>query len=136
MWCEAVDQSSYVGAVFFDQKKAFDRVWHRGLLAKLERAGVCGSALKWFSSYLLQRHQVVAVDGILPGYADLHAGVPQGAILSPLLFSLYMNDIPQPTASSTSEVNLFAVDTSLYVTATSASALSKRMQQAIDNVSA
>ena len=111
-WSEDVDQSRYVRTVLFDLRKAFDRVWHRGLWAEMEQAGVCGSALAGFWSYLLGRRQVVTVDGVLSDFEYLQAGVPQGAILSPLLFSLYMNDI---SASPESQINLFADDTSLYV---------------------
>ena len=75
-WSEDVDQSRYVRTVLFDLRKAFDRVWHRGLLAKMEQAGVCGSPLAWFSSYLLGRRQVVAVDGVLSDFEYLQACVP------------------------------------------------------------
>ena len=94
-----------------DLRKAFDRVWHCGLLAKLAAAGVKGSAFKWFSSFLSGRCQSTLVDGSLSEFSPLHAGVPQGAILSPLLFSVYMNDIPSPEQST----NLFADDTSAFV---------------------
>ena len=63
-WSEAVDEFHYVGVVFFDLKKAFDRVWHKGLLAKLHRAGVRDTALKWFASFLSGRRQAVTVDDI------------------------------------------------------------------------
>ena len=132
LWSEAIDDSSYVGVVFFDLKKAFDRVWHQGLLAKLERAGVRGQALHWFSSFLSGRRQVVSVNGSVSAFASLHAGVPQGAILSPLLFSLYMNDIH---SSGTDDINLFADDTSMYVIDKSACGLSQRLQKAVDDVS-
>ena len=77
--------------------------------------------------------QVVAVDGVLSGLTHLHAGVPQGAILSPLLFSLYMNDI---SSSNTAQINLFADDTSLFVTSPSASVLVEHLQVAINVVAA
>ena len=83
---DAVDEQKYVGAVFFDLKKAFDRVWHKGLLAKIRFAGVTGGAHEWLASYLSERDQVTLVDGQLSSTNKLHAGVPQGAILSPLLF--------------------------------------------------
>ena len=131
-WSEAIDQQCYVGAVFFDLRKAFDRVWHRGLLAKLQRSGVSGEALKWFQSFLVGRRQAVTVDGSVSDFASLHAGVPQGAILSPLLFSIYMNDICTAVSEN---INLFADDTSLYVTDRSAALLPDRLQRAIDGVS-
>ena len=109
-WSDAVDKGQYTGCVFFDLRKAFDRVWHLGLLAKLRAAGIKGAALQWFASFLSGRHQATLVGGSVSPYAALHAGVPQGAILSPLLFSVYMNDIPFGGTT-----NLFAYDTSSYV---------------------
>ena len=127
-WSAAVDNGYYVAAVFFDLRKAFDRVWHRGLLAKLAAAGVKGSAFEWFSSFLSGRCQATLVDGSLSEFSPLHAGVPQGAILSPLLFSVYMNDIPSPERST----NLFADDTSAFVISKTTSDLSTRLQRRID----
>ena len=91
---DAVDEQKYVGAVFFDLKKAFDRVWHKGLLAGIRFAGVTGSAHEWLASYLSERHQVTLVDGQLSSTNNLVAGVPQGVFVSPLLFCVFMNDMP------------------------------------------
>ena len=74
---DAVNKHKCVGAVCFDLKKAFDRVWHKGLLAKIRFAGVTGGAHKWLESYLSERHQVTLVDGQLSPTNKLHAGVPQ-----------------------------------------------------------
>ena len=131
-WSAAVDSSNYVATVFFDLKKAFDRVWHRGLLAKLAAAGVSGGALQWITNYLSGRKQRVSVGRDLSAAADLHAGVPQGAILSPLLFILYINDI---TSSTAEDINLFADDTSLSIIAKDPSSLALRVQHAVDNIS-
>ena len=133
-WSEAIDQSQYVGVVFFDLKKAFDRVWHRGLLVKLRAAGVSGMAYNWFSSFLSDRRQATLVDGVLSDFSSLHAGVPQGAILSPLLFSIYMNDIPS-CASLGGSTNLFADDTSSFVADKSLSSLSIKLQGCVDTLS-
>ena len=73
-------------------KKAFDRVYLPGLLHKLESAVVRGSALQWFRTFLQNRCQRTMVGQSVFSVEYLHAGVPQGAILSPLLCSLYMND--------------------------------------------
>ena len=107
-----MDSADYVGVVFFDIKKAFDRVWHDGLLEKLSSFGVKGRALKWLHSFLMGRRQCVAVGGAVSDTVALEAGVPQGAILSPLLFTVYMNDVVDATSAST---NLFADDTSTFV---------------------
>ena len=130
-WSEALDKSKYVGAVFFDLRKAFDRVWHKGLLVKLEAAGVQGSALSWFSSYFSNRRQRTRVADGVSSPSTLMAGVPQGAILSPLLFIIYVNDIMQATCAS---VNLFADDTSSCVVDSCPNRLSTRLQTSIDSL--
>ena len=88
-WSTALDSSRLVGIVFFDIPMAFDHVCLPGLLYKLRAVGVRGKALDWFSSFLLGRQQRTAVGRSLSPVADLYAGDPQGAILSPLLFCLY-----------------------------------------------
>ena len=93
-WADAINRGHYVAAVFFDLRKAFDRVWHRGLLVKLRAADISGAAYAWLESFLANRVQATVVDGSTSDFSPLHAGVPQGAILSPLFFSVYMNDIP------------------------------------------
>ncbi|MCG8092513.1 MAG: hypothetical protein JAZ17_02615 [Candidatus Thiodiazotropha endolucinida] len=112
-FCEAVDSGKEVRAVFCDISKAFDRVWHRGLLYKLSRTGCSDHVIKWFSSYLSNRRQCVILSGTTSQWASVYAGVPQGSILGPLLFLVYINDIVKNINSS---IRLFADDTSLYIT--------------------
>ena len=130
-WAQATDASNYVGALFFDLRKAFDKVWHKGLLAKLSAFGVSGNALEWFRSYLSGRRQRTAVGRALSSSDNLYAGVPQGAILSPLLFIIYTNDIPRGPSF---DVNQFADDTSVYVISKSTAQLQLRLHQAIRSV--
>ncbi|MCG7879605.1 MAG: reverse transcriptase family protein, partial [Candidatus Thiodiazotropha endolucinida] len=111
-FCEAVDSGKEVRAVFCDFSKAFDRVWHRGLLYKLSRIGCSEQVLKWFSSYLSGRRQCVVLRGTISDWAPVHAGVPQGSILGPLLFLIFINDIVRNINCS---IRLFADDTSLYI---------------------
>jgi hypothetical protein len=72
--------------VFLDISKAFDKVWHKGLLRKLESLGVRDPLLKWIRSYLSDRMQHVLIDGQSSNWDRVEAGVPQGSVLGPLLF--------------------------------------------------
>jgi hypothetical protein len=112
-FCKAIDEGKEIRAVFFDISKAFDRVWHKGLLAKLKSAGVTGNLLHWFSSYLTNRRQRVILPGTSSDWSAINAGVPQGSILGPLLFLVYINDIVSEIHCN---IRLFADDTSLYLT--------------------
>ena len=103
--------------IFLDVKAAFDKVWHRGLLAKLDQAGITGSLHKLFASYLSDRKQIVVLDGCKSTERDVKAGVPQGSRLGPLLFIIYINDVIENIES---EVLIFADDTSLLVSGKSA----------------
>ena len=80
---------------FCDLSKAFDRVWHKGLLFKLETYGISGGLLDWFNSYLCNRTQKVMYKDILSSTSCIKAGVPQGSVLGPLLFLLYVNDVSE-----------------------------------------
>ena len=98
--------------MFCDISKAFDRVWHRGLLCKLKAAGDIGTALKWFQSYISNCKQRVLLPGVLSDWQNIKAGVPQGSILGPLLFLVFINDI---VSDINSNIGLFADDTTLYI---------------------
>ena len=111
-FCKALDEGKEVRAIFCDISKAFDRVWHKGLLFKLNSVGICGSLLSWFTDYLDSRKQRVVLPGVNSNWSSLKSGVPQGSILGPLLFLLYINDIVENINSS---IRLFADDTSLYI---------------------
>ena len=94
-----------------DLSKAFDTLDHNILLHKLRYYGVRGSALSWFHSYLTNRYQYVEINESKSSHQLLKTGVPQGSVLGPLLFLIYMNDVPN--ASSQLKFILFADDTSL-----------------------
>ena len=111
-FCQALDSGKEVHVVFCDVSKAFDRVWHKGLLCKLRAAGISGSLLSWFISYLSERRQRVILPGTHSDWNCIYAGVQQGSILGPLLFLLYINDIVNDIGSN---IRLFADDTSLFL---------------------
>ena len=77
-------------AVVFDIIKAFDRVWHRGLIANLKHYGICGPLLNWFISYLIIIFQGVVIPGGVAGYLEIVAGLTQGSFLVPLLLIMFM----------------------------------------------
>ena len=89
----SLDSGDLVIGVFLDLKKAFDTVDHQILTKKLFSYGIRGNTLKWFQSYLTDRSQYVTYDGIESKVLPIKYGVPQGSILGPLLFIIYMNDI-------------------------------------------
>ena len=102
--------------VFCDISKAFDRVWHKGLIYKLKQHGIEGDFLKWLTDYLNGRQQKVIIRGCTSTFKVIQAGVPQGSVLGPLLFLIYVNDIADSLLSLT---RLFADDSSLFYSASS-----------------
>ena len=106
------DEKNYTVRVFLDLSKAFDTIDHTILLNKLQCYGVRGSACNWFASYLHNRKQYVVFNKSESEYKEISCGVPQGSILGPLLFILYINDIEH--VSDIIKPILFADDTSLF----------------------
>ena len=102
-----------VDLVLLDFSKAFDKVNHLKLLFKLSSHGVKGQTLKWISSFLGGRTQAVVLEGKCSPEVPVTSGVPQGSVLGPLLFLLYINDLPENIQS---QVRLFADDTAVYLT--------------------
>ena len=110
-WVNARGKGNFVIAAFMDFQKAFDKVWHAGLMYKLGLCGVQPTALAWFASYLAHRSLRVQVESTLSQPRRITAGVPQGSHLGPILFTVFINDLPAAVPTSTS---LYADDALLY----------------------
>jgi hypothetical protein len=96
--------------VFCDFSKAFDKVWHRGPIHKLNSYVIQGKLIKWFENYMFKRRQKVINKNSLSSFEPVSAGVPQRSVLGPLMFLIYINDIREKLISSS---RLFVDDTSL-----------------------
>ena len=107
-----LDNGEQIDVVYMDMSKAFDKVSHGRLLHKLREFGCGGTLLQWFSSYLTDRRQRVTVAGVTSDSLPVSSGVPQGSILGPALFLLFVNDLPDAIESS--DVAMFADDTKIY----------------------
>ena len=112
-WVAAIDNNEIVGTLFLDLSKAFDLVDHDILLKKLKLYKVDQSVYSWFSSYLENRLQQTHVSGVSSDLKQVVSGVPQGSILGPLLFLIFINDLPLAIKHSTTDI--FADDTTLSV---------------------
>ena len=102
--------------ILLDFSKAFDKVNHTKLLFKLHQHGITRNNLSWIKAFLLGRSQCVALEGEKSSEIPVTSGVPQGSVLGPILFLLYINDLPE---NINSQVRLFADDTAVYLTVTS-----------------
>ena len=110
-WYLNTENGKYTSVTFIDLKKAFDTVNHEILVKKLQTYGIRGKELLWFKLYLSHRKQCCKVSGKLSDLGEVTCGVPQGSCLGPLLFIIYINDLPLSIKHS--NVNMYADDTSL-----------------------
>ena len=108
---QSFDNGFEVRGVFLHISKAFNKVWHNGLIYKLKQNGVAGDLLDTLTNFLKERKQRVVLNGQYSTWTNVEAGVPQGSILGPLLFLIYINDLPENLVSNP---KLFADDTSLF----------------------
>ena len=131
-WAYNIDRGKINAVVFLDLKKAFDTVDHKMLLSKLSHYGICGNAYNWSKSYLENRTQLCSINGSLSKNRSLTCGVPQGTILGPLLFLLYINDLPN--CLSNCESRMYADDTHLTYAGDCVDNLQLYLNQDLDNV--
>lgn len=113
-WRKELDDGNKIGVVFIDFKRAFETIDRQRLIKKLKYYRIDGNALKWFESYLENRTQQVKFGDTLSTKRKVKFGVPQGSILGPILFLLYINDIISVTNETGCTIKLFADDTMLY----------------------
>jgi hypothetical protein len=106
-----IDRGFPVDVIYLDFQKAFDKVPHRRLMLKINSLGISGSILKWIENWLQDREQKVVMLGSSSRWIKVKSGVPQGSVLGPLLFLIYINDIDEVVAS---KILKFADDTKLY----------------------
>ena len=108
---QSFDDNLEVRAVFLDISKAFDKVWHKGLIFKLKQNGISDKILNIITDFLSFRKQRVVLNGQASPWVSIEAGVPQGSILGPLLFLIYINDLSDDLSIT---AKLFADNTSLF----------------------
>ena len=119
--------------VYWNIAKCFDTIDHDLLLKKLSLYGIKNVEFEWFKSYLHQRKQAVLCNGKLSSFVDISSGVPQGSVLGPCLFLLFMNDISNFTANGCL-INLFADDTIIHPSGDSIEEVHNKLQTCLYNI--
>ena len=132
-WMKSIDNGEIVGCVLLDLQKAFDLVDHEILLYKLKLYHFSETTLAWFKSYLNGRYQHVQHNNEKSNELEIKTGVPQGSILGPLLFLLYVNDLPM--AIHKSSLDMYADDSTLYTSGRNFSVIEQSLQEDTNNIS-
>ncbi|MCP3901156.1 MAG: reverse transcriptase family protein, partial [Desulfobacteraceae bacterium] len=131
-FCKAVDDNKEICVIFLDISKAFNRVWHKGLLFKLKQCGIRGKMFEWFVDYLDNRFQRVVINGQASSWLPISAGVPQGSVLGPLLFLVYINDIVHVVRHC--KIRLFADDTCLFIEVDNRDETSRKINHDLNDI--
>lgn len=125
-WLKAIDKGEIVGAIFFDLKKAFDVVNHEKLLMKLKAYKFDNVALNWMKSFLSNRRQCIVESKLRSSMQPIKSGVPQGSVLGPVLFLLFVNDLP--LFVNETYLEMYADDTTLHFASRDENALQSKLQ--------
>ncbi|CAD6212388.1 GSCOCG00011015001-RA-CDS, partial [Cotesia congregata] len=123
-----------IGVLFIDLKKAFETINRHKLLQKLESIGIGGTVLMWFESYLSQRKQRVKFGNVMSDERDINFGVPQGSILGPLLFLIYINYVFEIFKDSSIICKLFADDMKLYINGNNIGLIDRILNEALSKL--
>lgn len=127
-----MDKQMMTGSIFLDLKKAFDLVDHQCLLHKLEHYGIREKSLKWFENYLTSQFQWVKHNRDISSNLAIGHGVPQGSILGPILFVVYVNDLPRCVMKSS--IGMYANDTVIYFSDTSPCLIKQVLQNDLNYI--
>ena len=131
-WRKALDRDELVGSIMLDFSKAFDSINHEILVDKMSAYGIKSGELKWFRHYLSHRKQRVKIKDVYSSWTSVHRGVPQGSILGPVLFLLYVNDLPNAVHQLT--VKQFVDDTTVYASSPTPDELQVTLSSDLDCV--
>ena len=116
IWTDALDRGESLDTIYLDFMKAFDTVPHQRLATKLQKYGIEGNTLRWIQSFLTGRKQQVIVNGCKSSFKEVLSGIPQGSVLGPILFVIFINDLPEIVSCG---IKLFADDAKIYRTVNS-----------------
>ena len=111
IWTDLIDKGIPYDCIYLDFAKAFDKVPHKRLCSKIKAFGIKGNLLNWLSNFLTNRTQSVVINNISSNSSKVTSGIPQGSVLGPLLFLLYIDDI---TNNIDSVIKIFADDTKVF----------------------
>ena len=116
VWTEALMHNIPIDILYLDYAKAFDTVPHQRLIHQVESFGITGKVMQWITAFLSNRKQKVCANGAESTWSTVMSGIPQGSIIGPILFTLFVNDLPQNISSI---ISMFADDTKLFLPLTS-----------------